>query len=181
MADESHPTRAALLDAGLRLAESASLAATTVDHVVRAAGVSKGTFYVHFADRTAFLAALHETFYVAINERIAKAMAPHPPGAQRLRSGAEAYMDACVQSRGVKAMLVDVRSEPAIAARIRANADAYAATAATDFAALGAPQATAAARLFVAMVNEVALAELEAAEPQPELREALWHLARAEE
>src|SRR5262245_49961506 len=124
MADDTHPTRIALLDAGLALAETASLAATSVDQVVRAAGVSKGTFYVHFTDRSEYLAALHRRFYAGVNAQISEAIAAHSPGAERLRRGAVAYLDACVRSRGAKAMLLDVRSEPAIAAQVRQNTEA---------------------------------------------------------
>ena len=34
--------------------------------VVAEAGLAKGTFYVHFADRDAFLDALHERFHANI-------------------------------------------------------------------------------------------------------------------
>ena len=52
---KSHPTRNALLEAGLKIAEAEGLAHMTVDQIVREAGVAKGTFYVHFSDRVAFL------------------------------------------------------------------------------------------------------------------------------
>jgi TetR/AcrR family transcriptional repressor of nem operon len=175
--DEAHPTRAALLSAGLALAESGSLAATSVDHVTRAAGVSKGTFYVHFADRSGYLVALHRAFYAGIGVRIRQALGAHPPGAERLRAGAGAYLDACLDARGVKAMLLDVRSEPAIAEQVRENVAAFAALVTEDFAALGAPDPGSAARLFVAMVQEVALTELQGSGLDEHLRAALWHFA----
>jgi TetR/AcrR family transcriptional repressor of nem operon len=177
MADDAHPTRAALLSAGLALAESGSLAATSVDHVTRAAGVSKGTFYVHFADRAAYLAALHRAFYAEIGVRIEEVLRAHPPGADRLRAAASTYLDTCLGARGVKAMLLDIRSEPAIADQVRGNAAGFAAATGADFAALGAPRPQAAARLFVAMVQEVALAELQSGGVDDDLRAALWHLA----
>jgi TetR/AcrR family transcriptional repressor of nem operon len=178
VADDTHPTRIALLEAGLVLAETASLAATSVEQVVRAAGVSKGTFYVHFADRTDYLAALHRAFYDRVNAQIAEAIATQSPGPERLRRGATAYLDACVRSRGTKAMLLDIRSEPTIAAQVRANNEATARIAAADFTTLGSTHPQDAARLFLAMVSEVALAELDRGRTQPNLRQALWQFIR---
>jgi TetR/AcrR family transcriptional repressor of nem operon len=96
------------------------------------------------------------------------------PGPERVRLGVETHLDACVRSRGVKAMLLDVRSEPAIAEQVRANAAAFATLITADLAALELPQSPAAARLFIAMIQEVALAELAAGGPDPALRQALW-------
>jgi TetR/AcrR family transcriptional regulator, transcriptional repressor for nem operon len=175
--DDAHPTRAALLSAGLALAETGSLAATSVDHVVRAAGVSKGTFYVHFADRAAYLAALHRAFYAEVGTRIGAALSAHQPGADRLRAGASAYLDTCLDARGVKAMLLDIRSEPAIADQVRENVAGFAAIVTADFAALGAPAPAPAARLFTAMVQEVALAELQGGGADEDLRAALWRFS----
>ncbi len=59
----SHPTRHILLEAGSELAESRGLAQMTVDAIVDKAGFGKGTFYVHFSDRIAFLVALHAQFH----------------------------------------------------------------------------------------------------------------------
>jgi TetR/AcrR family transcriptional regulator, transcriptional repressor for nem operon len=174
--EPSHPTRNLLLEKGLALAESGSLAATSVDDVVRAAGVSKGTFYVHFKDRATYLAALHRNFYDMLGVRIRESMAPLVPGAARLRRGAEVYLDGCLHSRGVKAMLVDVRSEPAITAQIRENSAGFASLIVEDFTALKVAEPAAAARLFIAMVQEVALGELDRGGPDRKLRRALWHL-----
>jgi AcrR family transcriptional regulator len=178
MAEDSHPTRGRLLDAGLALAESGSLASTSVNDIIDAAGVSKGAFYVHFKDRASYLAALHGRFYDAVNDRVQAAMADHPPGAERLRRGTEAYLDACLNARGVRAMLLDVRSEPAIAARIRDNVAAFTRQATADFKALRSSDPAATAKLFVAMVHEVAMTELERAGEDRPLRRALWRVGR---
>jgi TetR/AcrR family transcriptional repressor of nem operon len=174
--EDSHPTRTLLLETGLALAESGSLAATSVDDVVRAAGVSKGTFYVHFKDRSAYLAALHRRFYDVLGAQIQQVMVMVPPGARRLRRGAEVYLDGCLTSRGVKAMLLDVRSEATMAGQIRENVGLFAKLIVEDFAVLKAPDPASAARLFIAMVQEVALGELERGGPDTKLRRALWRL-----
>jgi TetR/AcrR family transcriptional repressor of nem operon len=177
--DEHHPTRGALLDAGLTLAESRSLPAMSVDEVVRAAGVSKGTFYVHFVDRSAYLVALHVRFYERLSAAVAGAIEGLPPGARRLWRGTEAYLDCCLDSRGVKAMLLDVRTDPAIAGEIRRNVAHFALVAAEDYTAAGTTGAQAAARLYVAMVAEAAIMELERGAPDPAVRENLARFAGA--
>jgi AcrR family transcriptional regulator len=178
MPDSSHPARTRLLEAGLALAESGSLAGTSVNNIIDAAGLSKGAFYVHFKDRASYLAALHRKFYDTINAHVEEAMAAYPPGTERLRRGAEAYLNACLNARGVRAMLLDVRSEPTIAAQIKDNVNTFVRQTAADFRATGSPEPTAAAQLFIAMVHEVAMIELERARPDRSLRRALWHLGR---
>ena len=59
----SHRTLELLLDAGVKVAEEHGLAGLSVNRVVAEAGVAKGTFYVHFTDRNAFIDALHERFH----------------------------------------------------------------------------------------------------------------------
>ena len=180
MPDENHPTRSLLLDTGLALAETGTLAAMSVDHVVRAAGVSKGTFYVHFKDRMSYLAALHRRFYETVGERIRTATASLAPGGERLRRASEVYLDECLRARGVRAMLLEVRSEPVIASQIRENIALFGALAAEDLRALRVPEPTSAARLYVAMVHEPALAELERGRLDSKARRALWHLGQLE-
>jgi AcrR family transcriptional regulator len=177
MPDASHPTRILLLDAGLGLAERASLGGFPVDEVVRVAGVAKGTFYVHFPSRTAYLAALHKRFHDRLRDAIAQAADGLPPGADHLRAGTVAYLDGCLTAQGVKAMLVSARGEPAIAARVATSNQRFAAETEPDFAALGAAHPPARAVLFVAMAAEVALHELERGGPATELRNELWVLA----
>src|SRR5689334_13601780 len=91
----AHPTRQALLDAGFELASEGSLHRLTIDAVVNQAGVAKGTFYVHFPDRVAFLVALHAQFHERLLDHILQAVEGLPPGAERLRRGTEVYLNEC--------------------------------------------------------------------------------------
>jgi AcrR family transcriptional regulator len=176
MADATHPTRLLLLDAGLALADRKPLGAISVDDVVRGAHVAKGTFYVHFGDRTAFLVALHARFHERLREAIRSSSASAEPGFQRLRRSTIAYLDGCLASRGVKAMLASARGEPAIAEQVARSNDRFARAAVGDFRAMGLSYPLESARLFVAMTAEVALLELERGRPDPKLRRALFHM-----
>lgn len=169
-----HPTALALLDAGIRLAESRSLAGLSVNDIVAEAGVAKGTFYVHFQDRTAYLLALHQRFHDALRDLIGAAMAGQAPGIARLRSAFEAYLDGCREQRGVKALLLEARAEPSMVEQVLRTNDAFGRMLKGELAAAGWAEAASAARLFVAMVAEIALAELESGKRQMGLRRQLW-------
>ena len=56
-------TRENLLQAGLALAERLGLEGLSVNAVVNAAVVSKGTFFNHFRDRVSYLVALHRRYH----------------------------------------------------------------------------------------------------------------------
>src|SRR5258708_6494173 len=97
-------TREALLDAGVVVAERDGLAGLSVNRVVEVAGVAKGTFYVHFKDREAFVDALHERFHDKMLEAVARATAETAPGAERIWRGSEAYLDVSLANRAIKAL-----------------------------------------------------------------------------
>jgi AcrR family transcriptional regulator len=169
-------TRAALLDAGMAVAERDGLAGLSVNTVVAHAKVAKGTFYVHFADRAAFLDALHARFYENVGETIAAAVRDLPLGAERLARGMEAYLDACLAHRAVKALLLEMRSEAHVTAAIEARTLLFAKLVEPNLAAMRWPDAEVAARLVVAMTSEAALLELDARKRRPAVRRALRQL-----
>ncbi len=176
----SHPTRQALLDAGLDLTDTAGLHHVTVDAIVNKAGVAKGTFYVHFADRRAYLVALHAQFHERLLAAMLQATAHLSPGAERLRQGTETYLDGCLEERAVKALLLEARCEAPIATEVQRRNAEFSALAQEDFTMLGWPDAEIGARLFVALVAEAALIELQTGRNDP-LRQVLWRFAGSEE
>ena len=175
MPELDHPTRARLLDAALGLADDNSLSELSIDEIVRAAGVAKGTFYVHFRDRNEFAIALHDRFHDRLRERIEKAITGMAPGAKRLRRGCAAYLDGCLDAVGVKAMLAHARGEPSISRKVTESNDRFARQCAEDVRAMGRSHPLETARLFVAAAAEAALLEMEGGR-QPKLRAALWEL-----
>lgn len=166
-------TRESLLDAGVVIAERHGLAGLSVNRVVAEAGVAKGTFYVHFEDRDAFVDALHERFHSRVEKATAAATGGLPPGADRIVRGAEAYLDTCLDDRAVKALALEARSDPGLAAPMSARHERFAASAVPSFKAMGWPDATAAAQLLAAMTAEIAIRELEAGRRLPAARRSL--------
>jgi AcrR family transcriptional regulator len=168
-----HRTREALLDSGIAVVEEHGLAGLSVNRVVGRAGVAKGTFYVHFADRASFIDALHERFHRRVQEAVAAASDEAPLGAERILRAAEAYLDVCLADRAVRALALEARSDPLLRESMAERHDRFAAQAIPSFKAMGWPDATAASQLFAAMASEIAIRELDAGRRLPGSRRAL--------
>jgi len=152
-------TREALLDAGAALAEEHGLAGVSVNMVVARAGVAKGTFYVHFKDRAAFVDAMHARFHDRVGAVIDEAIAGLPPGAERLFRGSEAYLDA--------------RSDPDVQGSMETRRQRLASAGVPDLEAMGWDDAEAAAQLLGAMTREISVLEFDAGHRLPPARRAL--------
>jgi TetR/AcrR family transcriptional regulator, transcriptional repressor for nem operon len=166
-------TREALLAAGVAVAEREGLAGLSVNRVVAEAGVAKGTFYVHFADREAFIDALHEGFHERVLHAVEQATLRTPLGAERLWRGAEAYLDVCLREKAIKALSLEARSEAALTSSMSARIERFAASAIPSIKAMGWPDVAAASQLLAAMINEIAIRELEAGRRLPAARRSL--------
>jgi|SRR5271165_751202 len=172
-APAAHRTREVLLAAGVAVAERDGLAGLSVNRVVEEAHVAKGTFYVHFADREAFIDALHARFHDRVQEAVAEATAAVPAGAERILAGVEAYLDVCLADRAIKALALEARANAALTASMSARHDRFALSAVPSFKAMGWAEARAAAQLLAAMTSEIAIRELEAGRRLPAARRAL--------
>ena len=165
--------REALLDAGAALAEEHGLAGVSVNMVVARAGVAKGTFYVHFKDRAAFVDAMHERFHARVQAAVDQAVAGLPPGARRLSRASEAYLDVSLANRGVKALSLEARSDPAVQDSMAVRRERLTAAGVADLKAMGWDDAEAAAQLLAAMTREISALEFDAGRRLPASRRAL--------
>ena len=159
------------------MAENRGLAELSISEVTSAAGVAKGTFYVHFPDRDAVIVALHRRFHDDLFTHILQATGDLAPGAARLEARLTAFLDACRRSQGVRAMLLDARALPLLRDERRRRDGAAAAVIADDLRAIrptGHESAT--AHLLVAATVEVADRELHERRRMPALRAALLDL-----
>ena len=166
-------TREQLLAAGVAVAEREGLAGLSVNRVVGEAGVAKGTFYVHFADRESFVDALHERFHNRVLAEVERVTAGIPPGAEQLWLAVEAYLDVSLRERAIKALSLEARTQGALTAAMAARQERFAAAAAPSFKAMGWPDAKAASQLLAAMTSEIAIRELEARRRLPAARRSL--------
>jgi TetR/AcrR family transcriptional regulator, transcriptional repressor for nem operon len=166
-------TREILIETGLRLAERTSLAGLSINLLVEEAGVAKGTFFHHFGDRQAYLLALHREFHSRIFAEIFQVIDGMEPGAGRVLAASRTYLDACLRDRGVRALLLEARAERKIADEIRSRNKATAEYFKTDFHAMNLPHPYESALLWIGLVVEAALTELDAGGRQPALRAAI--------
>lgn len=173
-------TREALIEAGLRLAERTGLQGMSINLLVEEAGVSKGSFFHHFGDRASFVQAIHRGFHDRIEAEILSGVEGIAPGRARLLAGSTIYLDACLRDRGVRALLLEARADPAIADEIVARNAANAELCLPDFEALNWPHPAESARIWVGLVAEVALIELAASSgPSPSVRAAVGNFLRS--
>ncbi|MFT4036016.1 MAG: TetR/AcrR family transcriptional regulator [Patulibacter sp.] len=172
-AEAAARTRRALLDAGLRLAGEGSLGALRTDRVVAEAGLSKGTFFHHFGTREAYINELLRDFYDELAATVLDAMAVQKPGAGRMLSATNAYLDGCAGNPGARALLLEARSDPSVATAITERNLAFAQVLAEDFAALGSSHPLERGQLWVGTTAEAAILEHHAGKPLPAIRAAL--------
>ncbi|MBA3263545.1 MAG: TetR/AcrR family transcriptional regulator [Thermoleophilaceae bacterium] len=84
--------RARLLEAVGRAVAERGYAAATIDDVVRRAGVSKKTFYEHFADKEECFLAAYEAAGEQLLERVREAHANQDDWLERTRAQISAYL-----------------------------------------------------------------------------------------
>lgn len=95
----SEVRRRELLDAGEALVLRKGIAGTSIDDIVAAADVAKGTFYLYFAGKEALIEALRQRFGERFGARIATARAQRDPAdwsgqlAAWLEGGVRGYLD----------------------------------------------------------------------------------------
>ncbi|UGT61248.1 TetR/AcrR family transcriptional regulator [Nocardia asteroides] len=170
MARPAEPGRTALLTAGAEVAADRGLRGLSINAVVERAGMAKGTFYHHFADRRSYVVALHRRYHDELGEAVAGVIAGLEPGPERLGAAVTGYLDACLATRGTKAFLAQSRTDTDLLDEVHARNGTVAAGIEPDLSVIGWPDPGAVAHLLVAMVAEIALTELYAREPRPELR-----------
>jgi AcrR family transcriptional regulator len=108
-AERSATTRDALITAGRALFGARGYADVGTEEVVRAAGVSRGALYHHFADKAELFAAVFESVEEMTSARIVAAVTaagPDDPIAA-MRLGTAAFLDICTEPEMARIMLLD--------------------------------------------------------------------------
>jgi AcrR family transcriptional regulator len=85
-------TRAALIAAGRRLFSEHSVDAVTVDDIVQAAEVGRGSFYNHFVDRESLLRAIASEIRGAVEQAVERANAEVTDPASRIARAVCTYL-----------------------------------------------------------------------------------------
>jgi AcrR family transcriptional regulator len=161
----------------MHLADRFGLANVSVNDVAAEAGVGKGSFYVHFDDRAAFLLELHRGFHEELLAEIRDGCAGMPAGLDRLASATAIFLDTCLRARTVRALLLDMRSEVQVAEAIAGRTAQITRLFEQDLRAAGWPEPGPAARLYMTMCTEAAVSELGRGRRDANLRRALLRYA----
>ncbi|WP_072380510.1 TetR/AcrR family transcriptional regulator [Novosphingobium sp. NDB2Meth1] len=80
-------TRSALISAGFELLAEKPIDAIPIDEVVARAGVAKGSFFNHFADKSAFASAIADEVRLELEDRITAANAAVEDPLARIAGG----------------------------------------------------------------------------------------------
>ena len=111
--------------------------------------------------------ALHRRFHDVLFEAVDGVIRGMPPGRERLAAGARAYLDGCLQHRGVKALLLEARGLLPLQEEVLRRNGMTVDLVAGDFDALGWPH------LWIAATAECALVEIEQGGPDDAARAVL--------
>jgi len=114
MADRGNPraerTRGALIGAGRQLYSQRPPDAVTVDDIVRAAAVGKGSFYNHFADRDALVRAISSEIRATVEAAVTQANAEVQDPARRMARAVCTYLRFALESAESAGVLVRIHS-----------------------------------------------------------------------
>lgn len=107
--DRSAATRASLVATARSLFAERGFAGVGTETIVRAAGVSRGALYHHFADKTELFEAVYEAIEqdlaLRLGDRLAAMGATDPIEVMTL--GADAWLDACREQEVQQIVLLD--------------------------------------------------------------------------
>ncbi|TXH04196.1 MAG: hypothetical protein E6R07_09670 [Nevskiaceae bacterium] len=172
--------RAIWLAAGMSLSRKLDFAAVGVRALALEAGLPEESLKRNFVDLKHYMIALQQHFMDELRAAVLNATASHTPGYERLRSGAVAYLDGWLARPGLRGIALGVH-EPAaqVAEGLRLQNQSFSLVLSTEFHAMGWPHAVVAARLFVAILQEVARAEHVQGRPNPAMREEIWEFLRS--
>jgi AcrR family transcriptional regulator len=110
-ADQSEATRAALIGAARELFAARGYATVATEEIVRAAGLTRGALYHHFAGKIELFQAVYEDVERGLVEQIAaSAISSAGDPLEALHAGAQAFLDACEDPAVQRIALVDAPS-----------------------------------------------------------------------
>lgn len=103
-------TRAALIGAGRRLYSERPFDAVTVDDIVQAAAVGKGSFYNHFADREALVRAITAEIRAMVETAVTQANSEVTDPARRMARAVSTYLRFALDNPEPAGVLVHIHS-----------------------------------------------------------------------
>lgn len=168
-----------LLAIGMQMAETIAYEDASLAYVAKAAKVPVARLKAHFVDFTHYLIAVQQQFLDELRDDVIATAGQQPPGLERVRLATLVYLDHCLKHRGLRLWLMEERKkEPRLADGLRRQNHSFSLIISTEFHALHWPYPLAAARLYLAAIQEAARLENVKGEPLPYIRDAIWDIAR---
>ena len=109
-AAQSEATRAALMGAARGLFAERGYAAVATEEIVRAAGVTRGALYHHFAGKEELFAAVYEEVEADLVAEIGQVATEAADPLDALHLGAAAFLEACRRPEVQRITLIDAPS-----------------------------------------------------------------------
>ena len=89
MNEQPTNTRERILDSALNIFSRKGYHDSKLDEIVQDSGTSKGSIYFHFPNKERLFLALVDQFADLLEKRVTEAIAPMPPGMERVRVALE--------------------------------------------------------------------------------------------
>jgi hypothetical protein len=167
----------ALLEAGLRLSRRTPLARLTTAVVATEAGLPSLRFFDAYPGLLEYLVDLYQRhFLLPVRQQVLEILARLPPGLERTRTATQAYLDYCLKHRGLRRWTIEARIWPAFNDAYNNASQGFQLLAEDELRSMGFSDTAGAARLFAALVYEIASVEVHDGHENPGLRQSLWRL-----
>lgn len=105
--DRSSSTRAALVAAGRELFAARGYQAVPADEIVRAAGVTRGALYHHYADKQGLFRAVVEDLEREVTAEVAAALEGAPDPLTGMATALDVFLTACLRPEVRQVSLTD--------------------------------------------------------------------------
>jgi AcrR family transcriptional regulator len=163
----------------IQTAETLPYCDATLTRIAKVAKVPVERLQAQFIDLTHLLIAVQQHILDDLRDSVIEDTAHFPPGLERVRSATKGYLDHSLRHRGLRGWLLQARREKSqLAEGLRRQNHSFALVISTEFHALGWPHPLAAARLYLAAIQEAARLEQIKGQPLDFIREAIWDIAR---
>ena len=105
--ERTRSTRSALTTAARDLFASRGYASVSTDEIVRAAGVTRGALYHHYADKQALFRDVFEQLEAEITDEISAVFAASPDHLTAMAAGVTRFLDTCQRPEVLRICLTD--------------------------------------------------------------------------
>jgi len=104
---QAEATRSLLIEVARQNFTEHGYAATSIDDIIRQAGVARGGLYHHFSGKEALFRAVYETVEGEVISRVMEAAQSQPSPWDAVRAGLSAFLDACLEPSFRRIVVLD--------------------------------------------------------------------------